>query len=208
MAKGSTSGRKMPRSSEKKQRKQRYRPGTRAIKNIKKYQKGTDLLICKLPFQRLVRSIASYQSSQDLKFQSQAMAAMQEATEAYTISLFEDSNLIALHTKRVTIEPKDMKLARRIRGDEMRMMMDGKERGGDSSRITKPAIRRLAARGGVKRVSGLIYDDVRKVMKQFLHMTLNHAVTYTEHAKRKTVTVLDVVNALKRTGKPIFGFGD
>jgi histone H4 len=124
------------------------------------------------------------------------------------ISLFEDSNLIALHTKRVTIEPKDIILARRIRGDEKRMMMDGKERGGDASRITKPAIRRLAARAGVKRVSGLIYDEARKCMKQFLHKTLNHAVTFTEHAKRKTVTVSDAVHALKLTGKPIFGFGD
>ena len=73
--------------------------------------------------------------------------------------------------------------------------------------ITKPAIRRLARRGGVKRVSGLIYEDARKVMKTFLEKTVKDAVTYTEHAKRKTVTALDVVNALKRNGKTIYGFG-
>jgi histone H4 len=72
--------------------------------------------------------------------------------------------------------------------------------------ITKPAIRRLARRGGVKRVSGLIYEDARKVMKQFLEKTVKDAVTYTEHAKRKTVTALDVVNALKRNKKTIYGF--
>jgi histone H3 len=83
---------------------------------IRKLQKGTDLLLRKLPFQRLVREIASEQA-QDLQFQSQAMAALQEATEAYMISLFEDCNLCALHAKRVTIMPKDMTLARRLRGD-------------------------------------------------------------------------------------------
>merc|ERR1719160_322060 len=73
--------------------------------------------------------------------------------------------------------------------------------------ITKPAIRRLARRGGVKRVSGLIYEDARKVLKQFLEKTIKDAVTYTEHAKRKTVTALDCVNALKRNGRTIYGFG-
>ena len=73
--------------------------------------------------------------------------------------------------------------------------------------ITKPAIRRLARRGGVKRVSGLIYEDARKVMKTFLEKTVKDAVTYTEHARRKTVTALDVVYALKRQGKTLYGFG-
>merc|ERR1719252_299021 len=123
---------------------------------IKKLQKGTDLLLRKLPFQRLVREIASEQA-QDLMFQSQAMAALQEATEAYMISLFEDCNLCALHTTRVTIQPKDMNLARRIRGDSIRFF--SKPRGGNIAGITKPAIRRLAHRAGVKRLSGLIYAD-------------------------------------------------
>ena len=73
--------------------------------------------------------------------------------------------------------------------------------------ITKPAIRRLARRGGVKRISGLIYEEVRAVLKSFLESVIRDSVTYTEHAKRKTVTSLDVVYALKRQGRTLYGFG-
>lgn len=73
--------------------------------------------------------------------------------------------------------------------------------------ITKPAIRRLARRGGVKRLSGLVYDETRSVLKVFLENIVRDAVTYTEHARRKTVTALDVVYALKRHGRTIYGFG-
>ncbi|KAL0149241.1 hypothetical protein M9458_055475 [Cirrhinus mrigala] len=73
--------------------------------------------------------------------------------------------------------------------------------------ITKPAIRRLARRGGVKRISGLIYEETRGVLKVFLENVIRDAVTYTEHAKRKTVTTMDVVNALKRQGRTLYGFG-
>ena len=94
----------------------RYRPGTVALREIRKFQKSTDLLIRKLPFQRVVREIAGEFKS-DLRFQSQAVLALQEATEAYLVGLFEDTNLCAIHAKRVTIMPKDMQLARRIRGE-------------------------------------------------------------------------------------------
>jgi histone H4 len=73
--------------------------------------------------------------------------------------------------------------------------------------ITKPAIRRLARRGGVKRISGLIYEETRTVLKSFLEGVIRDSVTYTEHAKRKTVTSLDVVYALKRQGRTLYGFG-
>jgi histone H4 len=73
--------------------------------------------------------------------------------------------------------------------------------------ITKPAIRRLARRGGVKRISGLIYEETRGVLKVFLENVIRDAVTYTEHAKRKTVTAMDVVYALKRQGRTLYGFG-
>jgi histone H4 len=75
------------------------------------------------------------------------------------------------------------------------------------SRMTKPAIRRLARRGGVKRISGLIYEETRKVLKQFLEDTLKDVIIYTEHARRKTVTAMDVVYALKRQGRTLYGFG-
>ncbi len=73
--------------------------------------------------------------------------------------------------------------------------------------ITKPAIRRLARRGGVKRISGLMYEETRTVLKTFLENVVKDSVTYTEHARRKTVTALDVVYALKRQGKTLYGFG-
>ena len=73
--------------------------------------------------------------------------------------------------------------------------------------ITKPAIRRLARRGGVKRISSFVYDDTRQVLKGFLEGIVRDAVTYTEHARRKTVTAMDVVYALKRQGRTIYGFG-
>ena len=94
----------------------RYRPGTVALRQIRKYQKSTNLLIRKLPFQRLVREIAQDVKT-DIRFQSAAILALQEASEAYLVSLFEDTNLCAIHAKRVTIMPKDMQLARRIRGE-------------------------------------------------------------------------------------------
>ena len=77
----------------------------------------------------------------------------------------------------------------------------------DQQGITKPAIRRLARRGGVKRISGLIYEETRGVLKVFLENVIRDAVTYTEHARRKTVTALDVVHALKRQGRTLYGFG-
>ena len=94
----------------------RFRPGTIALREIRKYQKSTDLFIRKLPFQRLVCEVASDFKS-DLHFQSQAILALQEASEAYLVGLFEDTNMVAIHAKRVTILPKDIQLARRIRGE-------------------------------------------------------------------------------------------
>ncbi|XP_046714411.1 uncharacterized protein LOC124391707 [Silurus meridionalis] len=253
----------------------RYRPGTVALREIRRYQKSTELLIRKLPFQRLVREIAQ-DFKTDLRFQSSAVMALQEASEAYLVGLFEDTNLCAIHAKRVTIMPKDIQLARRIRGEAwssavavphrngtavevlqypvaqtgllkcpqqsqalLRQVkrsapspvlncesstMSGRGKGGKGlgkggakrhrkvlrdniQGITKPAIRRLARRGGVKRISGLIYEETRGVLKVFLENVIRDAVTYTEHAKRKTVTAMDVVYALKRQGRTLYGFG-
>ncbi|ODM86564.1 histone H3, partial [Orchesella cincta] len=364
----------------------RYRPGTVALREIRRYQKSTELLIRKLPFQRLVREIAQ-DFKTDLRFQSSAVMALQEASEAYLVGLFEDTNLCAIHAKRVTIMPKDIhwpdvsvenlaeslfnipseitawtattaphsqalvqtesllspskpnsfstchqrpveRLPRRQekpkrtfpKGDGKKRKHKRKEsyaiyiykvlkqvhpdtgvsskamsimnsfvndiferiaaeasrlatttrgppsplgksklqcvsffpeswpntpslkeprlspstppprppnfsksinktciyyceervleRGGAKRHrkvlrdniqgITKPAIRRLARRGGVKRISGLIYEETRGVLKVFLENVIRDAVTYTEHAKRKTVTAMDVVYALKR----------
>ena len=94
----------------------RFRPGTVALREIRRYQRSTDLLIRWLPFQRLVQEIAQ-DFKTDLQFAVQTMAALQEATEAYLVGLFEDSNLCTIHAKQVTIMPKDIQLARRICGE-------------------------------------------------------------------------------------------
>ena len=93
----------------------RFRPGHEALKEIRKYQQSTEFLIPRMPFQRLVREITR-DLKVDLRFQSTAILALQEASEAYLVGLFQDTNLCALHAKRVTIMPKDIQLARRIRG--------------------------------------------------------------------------------------------
>ena len=107
---------KPPDSTSLTSRPHRFRPGTVALREIRRFQKSTELLIRKLPFQRLVREIAS-EFKNDLRFQSSAVLALQEATEAYLVGLFEDTNLCDIHAKRVTIMPKDLQLARRIRGE-------------------------------------------------------------------------------------------
>lgn len=101
-------------------RRRRFRPGTQALRQIRKYQASTQLLIPKLPFQRLVREIASdYCSGDKVRFQTSAIAALHEAAEAYVVGLFEDAGLCSIHAKRITVQPKDLFLALRIRGERV-----------------------------------------------------------------------------------------
>jgi histone H3 len=92
----------------------RWRPGTVALREIRKMQKSTELLIRKLPFQRLVREIAQ-DFKNDLRFQGKAIEALQVAAEDYLVELLEDGNLVAIHAKRVTLMSKDIQLAKHIR---------------------------------------------------------------------------------------------
>ncbi|CAH1252950.1 HIST1H4B [Branchiostoma lanceolatum] len=181
-----------------------------ALKNV--YPKNFELA---LEYEFLKTEVVFALQDDELRFQSSAVLALQEAAEAYMVGLFEDTNLCAIQAKRVTIMPKDMQLARRING-ERRMSAERNACKGKDLKdravpaleetnnrdtimgITKPAIRRLARRGGVKRISGLIYDETRVVLRSFLENVIRDSVTYTEHAKRKTVTAMDVVYALKR----------
>lgn len=95
----------------------RYRPGTVALREIRKYQKSVDLLIRKLPFARVVREIGNnFGPGGGMRWTAEALLALQESTEDFLVKLFEDCNLCAIHAKRVTIMPKDLQLARRIRG--------------------------------------------------------------------------------------------
>ena len=103
-------------AGQKKRKVQRYRPGTVALREIRRYQRSSELLIRRMPFQKLVREIAQVHNPY-LRFQSGATLALQESAEAYLVGLLEDSNLCAIHAKRVTIMPKDMQLGRWIRGE-------------------------------------------------------------------------------------------
>ena len=94
----------------------RFHPGTVAMRQIKKFQKSTNMLLRKAPFQRLVRELAGNYKD-NLRFASSAVAAIQEATESYVVSLLSDTNLCAIHSRRVTIMPRDLHLARRLRGE-------------------------------------------------------------------------------------------
>ncbi|AEA38912.1 histon H3 (nucleomorph) [Cryptomonas paramecium] len=96
----------------------RYKPGTVALREIRKLQRSTDLLIKKMPFKRIIRELAQDFKS-DLRFQNSAILALQEAAEMYLIALFEDTNLCAIHAKRVTVMPKDIRLAKRMRREGM-----------------------------------------------------------------------------------------
>ncbi|XP_063746282.1 histone H3-like centromeric protein A isoform X2 [Eleginops maclovinus] len=119
-APGSTPG--SPRTSgplerpQKALKKRRFRPGTRALMEIRKYQKSTDLLLRKAPFSRLVREVCQSYAGDYMRWQVYALMALQEAAEAFLILLFSDANLCAIHAKRVTLFPRDLQLARRIRG--------------------------------------------------------------------------------------------
>ncbi|XP_013777404.1 histone H3-like centromeric protein cnp1 [Limulus polyphemus] len=97
-------------------RKRRYRPGTRALLEIRKFQKSTNLLLRKLPFSRVVREICQELSSLQYRWEATAILCLQEAAEAYLVHLFEDAYLCSIHARRVTLQPKDIHLARRIRG--------------------------------------------------------------------------------------------
>jgi histone H3/H4 len=111
-----TARRVMPPKKTPLKKKHRYRPGTRALMEIRKYQKSTDLLIRRLPFRRLVAEIASKFAGEPKRWKESALEALQEASEAFLVGFFEDANLAAIHAKRVTIMAKDMALAKRIRG--------------------------------------------------------------------------------------------
>ena len=112
-----TKGKKLPATQQGRTKPHRYRLGMVALWEIRRYQKSTELLLRKLPFQRLVRELAQDLGKMTIRFQSGAIMALQEASEAYLVGLLEDANFCAVHAKRVTIMPKDIQLARRIRGE-------------------------------------------------------------------------------------------
>ena len=162
-----------------------------------------------------------------LRFQGSTVLALQEAAEACLVGLFEDTNLCAIHAGRVTIMPKDIQLARRIRGEcSRRRLLDEDERvlgdkekddeegdpidtDGDDDEddddckiqgISYPTICRLARRGGVERVSRLIYEETWGVLKVFLENVIRDSVTYTEMGFRMTISAVDIAYGIKNQG--------
>lgn len=120
-----TEGGEVTKTKERKPRKpHRFRPGTVALREIRKYQRGAELLMRKLPFQRIVREIAQ-DFKTDLRFKKSAIEALQEAAESYLVELFSKTNLAAIHAKRVTITPKDIQLTRRLGGEITHMPSEG-----------------------------------------------------------------------------------
>ena len=115
----------------------RYKPGTVALREIKKYQKSVEMLLPKAPFQRLIRECFG-DIDPDLKISAQALLALQEASEAYLVGVFEDANLCSIHAKRVTVTKADMDLARRIRGDAARDFRDNLPKSGNEEFLSLP----------------------------------------------------------------------
>ena len=124
-------------NSQDEKRKMRFRSGTVALREIKRYQKSHDTLLPKASFARVVRHIAGNIDS-DMRFQAHALLALQESTEAYITGIFEDSNLCAIHGNRVTVMKKDMDLARRIRGDANKDFRDTHPKSGNEEFMMLP----------------------------------------------------------------------
>ena len=137
-------------------RKNRFKPGTVTLREIKRYQKSTDMLLPRASFQRCVRGI-TMDMDHTLRFQSQALYALQEATEAYLVGLFEDTNLCAIHAKRMTVMKKDMDLARRIRGDRNHDFRDLQPKTGDEVFLALPQHNRRKE------------DDAMQMLRQQVH---------------------------------------
>lgn len=99
------------------QKKRKHKPGTIALREIRKYQKSTDLLLAKSPFFRLIREIVLEVAGEQFNWQKAAVEALQEIAEAFMVSLFEDANSACIHAKRVTVRPEDIHLVRKLRRD-------------------------------------------------------------------------------------------
>ena len=150
-------------------KKHKWHAGTVALREIRRYQKSTELLVKKLPFARLVREIAQEQASDDngLRFQSSAIAALHEAAEKYLINIFEGTNLAAIHANRVTIMPKDMQLARSLGGDfdarakqiDMLSHVQPPKQSGGAPTAAAAAATKDAPPGAVRLMSVLADDD-------------------------------------------------
>lgn len=180
----------------------RWRPGTVALRNIRKYQKNTELLIARKTFSDQAREVASLIREDGygkVLFGGSAMGALQYFVEQQVVDVLERANLLAVHRQSVTLEPKDIKLALRISDDKFKN--SGYYSSGRANPIQRPAIERLSSRAGVKRRSGLIFEEVRQYIHDVLHSVLfqcnillknRHLKTISESILKEAVAVFGI----------------
>ena len=195
-------------ATEKKAR--RFHPGTVARREIKKYQKSNQLLLRKLPFFRLVRAAVQDDSA---RFHATALNALQEGVESYLVQLLQDANRVAVTAaQRKTVMTKDIMVAYCCQyhpSGEYKELINTSffKKPRELDGISRPAIRRLARRSGVERISEKVYDVIRAHMSKYVFDVVRVAVLYKDHARRKTVFATDIVQALKKQGQSLYGYG-
>ena len=207
---------------------------SKADQEVRKLQEQGEHIIPWQAFMRCVRMI-SFKIDSEKIWSHKAIQALQCAAEEELSKIFQHSLLTCRHAKRETIKQEDMRVVMEVSGRNLdwgyvaslqkqehftTMSGCGKGgkglgKGGDKAHreelrhsiqvITKPAICRLARRGGVRRISGLVYEETRRVLKVFLENVICDSILYTEHKNCKTITVIDVNRALKRRGRTVYG---
>lgn len=179
----------------------RFKSGTVALRDVRRAQKETTLMIRRTPFERLARhAVAQFKT--DIRFSGDALEHLQVALEGYLTKLLEKAVLAMVQRNTVTLFPKDVQLVRAIRANDFDMAdpwgVDGLEE------VTDADILRIARRGGATRVSGLVYPEIRSVIAGYLNIVLRDAVLYMESGRRKTLSGEDVKMALHRHGQTLY----
>mmetsp|Transcript_7333 Transcript_7333/g.13903 ORF Transcript_7333/g.13903 Transcript_7333/m.13903 type:complete len:247 (+) Transcript_7333:59-799(+) len=208
-------------TASKKTKKIRFRPGTVALRMIRKYQKNTDLLLRKAPLKRLILQIRDH-SKQIInlklflditRIQAGALEAIQNDLENFLVQTFENANEICIHAKRVTVMQKDLDMVVK-KVCQADVSSDFEANTGSSQHgieeklakcLTRPAVQRLARRGGVKRLNKTVYTSIREIAQRYLTNLLHKVSVYTLHSGRKTVSTSDVIYGLKACNRVYYG---
>lgn len=179
----------------------RFKSGTVALRDVRRAQKETTLMIRRTPFERLARHAVA-QFKIDVRFSGDALENLQTALEEYLVKLMEKAVLAMAHRDTVTLFPKDVQLVRKLRANDFDTAYAVSVIGLDE--VTDADILRIARRGGATRVSGLVYSEIRSVIAGYLNIVLRDAVLYMESGRRKTLSGEDVKMALHRHGQTLY----
>lgn len=192
-------------------RKRRFRPGTVAMREIRRFQKSNKLLMRVAPFQRLVRHLAGGcvpEGAEAYRFKEGAIRAMQEATEAQMVRVLRNANMAAVRNgTRVTVQGDDISFVLSVQNPAHRDTSVLSRDDASVFGITDPAIRRMCRRAGIKRMNKQVYEVVRDAVVDFIQTTLNRAVIRTDHARHKTISATDVAFGLQSHGTTLLGYG-